>query len=565
MKLVDLIFEIVINEGVSKGNIPHNKGVSKYSLEYLNKIKEKYNGKPLYDFKNGEDKNVYKYVVRQGENFRLNFTKDMVREAYTDKQLEDIAKKYNTKNEFRVNDEGALKAAIKRGPFVIDSISGKKINTYEFYDKITSHMQTPHNYSKRLVYVFEFYDENNKPIASYIGLTNNSDKRKDEHLHGVNRLKKQKLTSVTKFLIKNPKLHYQYKELSGYVDSSEAVELEKYWENKYRNVGWEILNIQKTGALGPTGISVKKLREIVDYAYEVDGIRTLKDFRAKYKHVEHRIRIKGLDLPPFNLLDKFERKFKVTKLKNIDDLIKSALEYKTYDELKKDVVLVGKLKYRNLIDDVKKLFIERELNQTNKQVDEIATKEKELVGKGSFHNVYPSNKNPNMVYKIGFDEDVNGWVDLFKSRPDIFPKVYGTGHVNIKLKKQVTNFSWRTGEFKPITYNPGDTVKVKYVGVERLNTEKAKQHWNSLANVVSVMSGKSLQTYLTSLGIDEEMEEEFLSIGEKIKETGNDFIYNIFVEFYNLIHSVYELKPVADVHVGNYGYDKDGNLKCLDI
>jgi hypothetical protein len=205
------------------------------------------------------------------------------------------------------------------------------------------------------------------------------------------------------------------------------------------------------------------------------------------------------------------------------------------------------------------------IEMIQRDVDELATKEKELVGKGAFHNVYPSNKNPNMVYKIGFDEDVNGWVDLFKSRPDIFPKVYGAGHVNIKLKKQVTNFSWRTGEFKPITYNPGDTVKVKYVAVERLNTEKAKQHWNSLANVVSTMSDKSLQTYLTSLGMDEELEEEFLSLGEKIKETGNDFIYEIFVELYNLIHSVYELKPVADVHVGNYGYDKDGNLKCLDI
>ena len=31
-------------------------------------------------------------------------------------------------------------------------------------------------------------------------------------------------------------------------------------------------------------------------------------------------------------------------------------------------------------------------------VEEIATKEKELVGKGAFHNVYPSNKNPNIVY-----------------------------------------------------------------------------------------------------------------------------------------------------------------------
>ena len=199
------------------------------------------------------------------------------------------------------------------------------------------------------------------------------------------------------------------------------------------------------------------------------------------------------------------------------------------------------------------------------EVAELDTKDKDLVGKGAFHNVYISKKNPNVVYKIGFDEDVSGWVDIFKSRPDLFPKVYKMGHLNIKLKKSTTTFSWRTGDFKPITYNPGDTVKVRYVEVEKLDTDKAKSYWNSLANVVSVMSDKSLQTYLTSLGMDEEMEEEFKSLGEKIKETGNTFIYEILVDFYNLVHSVYELKPTADVHVGNYGYDNKGNLKCLDI
>ena len=68
------------------------------------------------------------------------------------------------------------------------------------------------------------------------------------------------------------------------------------------------------------------------------------------------------------------------------------------------------------------------------EVDELDTKDKDLVGKGAFHNVYISKKNPNVVYKIGFDEDVNGWVDIFKSRPDLFPKVYKMGHLNIKLK-----------------------------------------------------------------------------------------------------------------------------------
>lgn len=206
------------------------------------------------------------------------------------------------------------------------------------------------------------------------------------------------------------------------------------------------------------------------------------------------------------------------------------------------------------------------IEMVQRDVDELATREKELVGKGAFHNVYPSKKNPNIVYKIGFDEDVNDWVKVFKNRPDIFPKIYGMGHINVKLEKQVTNFSWRTGEFKPITYQPGDTVRVAYVAIERLDTKKVVEHWHSLAIKVGELSPSStgLQTYLTSLGLDDDLEQEFLSIGEKIKESDNN-IYNIFVDFYNLITSVYEIRPRADVHIGNYGYDKEGKLKCLDI
>ena len=164
-----------------------------------------------------------------------------------------------------------------------------------------------------------------------------------------------------------------------------------------------------------------------------------------------------------------------------------------------------------------------------------------------------------------FDEQTSPLYDYVASQlvggrlsAGIFPDVS-------TVTDNLLNTSTSTLDYTQAYLEPGDTVKVKYVAVERLNTEKAKQHWNSLANVVSVMSGKSLQTYLTSLGMDEEIEEEFLSIGEKIKETGNEFIYEIFVGFYNLVHSVYELKPTADVHVGNYGYDKYGNLKFLDI
>lgn len=588
-----------------KNRLDNKKRSASIPKEEIIKVADEFGNGLVSDFKRNFRK-YYQAAVSKGpfikigkNKFKNTFeffyeaTKNMVRtqrDPFTDDELRDIAKKYigKTLQDFRDGDPSAYEAALDRGPCT-DGNRGpckekdNRKNTYEFFKEITKDIKPTGSYSNKMVYVYEFRDENNNPVAAYVGLTDKGDVRHKEHMTGVTREGKPIETSVTKFIKENPNLHFTKLNLTdGYIDWESARKLEDEYEKKYENNGWKILNVAKTGSLGRSfGVSNDELKKRFDKYNTVAEIRK-KDSSA-YRLAWER-----------GILDDLTKNYKKLKtLRTDQELIDFALSYDTFADFKKDskaesIKVIAR--NRGLIPKIIELFKEKgdnpiyikKPNRSNQNesklsfkntiiemiqhdVDEIATKEKELVGKGAFHNVYPSNKNPNMVYKIGFDEDVNGWVDLFKSRPDIFPKVYSTGHVNIKLKKQVTNFSWRTGEFKPITYNPGDTVKVKYVGVERLNTEKAKQHWNSLANVVSVMSGKSLQTYLTSLGMDEEMEEEFLSIGERIKETGNDFIYKIFVEFYNLIHSVYELKPVADVHVGNYGYDKDGNLKCLDI
>jgi hypothetical protein len=553
----------------------------KVSDEQLRKIASEYDGRLLIDFIK-EKKNTYQIILSRGRDFLNDVTKNMVRfdqKSWTDEEIKNEALKYNSVSDFEKYSSRSFQAAKRKGPFIDDSSkpNGKK-NTLGFYYDVTKHMSRAGNRQQRIIYVHEFRDVEGNKVAAYVGLTYNPKQRLKSHVTGYYKDgKKIKNSPVTDFIKNNPNLVHEYKELTGYMDENEALIAEREWEEKYFKDGWLILNIKRGGSSLGGGVRIKNedLFKFIDWFYNTG--KPFSDLRKEYPNIISAIHKRQLHKPENG--DIFKN-FNYKKSTTEEFVIKQAMEYNGVKDLKeKNYKLYQRLIKRKLWDKVKELFIQRE-KQTNESklsfkntiiemiqhdVDEIATKEKELVGKGAFHNVYPSNKNPNMVYKIGFDEDVNGWVDLFKSRPDIFPKVYGTGYVNIKLKKQVTNFSWRTGEFKPITYNPGDTVKVKYVGVERLNTEKAKQHWNSLANVVSVMSGKSLQTYLTSLGMDEEMEEEFLSIGERIKETGNDFIYNIFVEFYNLIQSVYELKPVADVHVGNYGYDKDNNLKCLDI
>ena len=203
-------------------------------------------------------------------------------------------------------------------------------------------------------------------------------------------------------------------------------------------------------------------------------------------------------------------------------------------------------------------------------VEEIATKEKELVGKGAFHNVYISKKNPNVVYKIGFDEDVNGWVDIFKGHPDLFPKVYKMGHINIKLKKSATTLSWRNGEFKPITYSPGDTVNVKYVELEKLDTFKAQNDWLKLDYAITDLTeeGWEFQDYVIHLILNYTKEggdyDMIDAIDENIKVSHPEMV-DVLNKFVTLIRKICEVKKRPDLHIDNFGYDKDGNLKCLDI
>ena len=48
-----------------------------------------------------------------------------------------------------------------------------------------------------------------------------------------------------------------------------------------------------------------------------------------------------------------------------------------------------------------------------------------------------------------------------------------------------------------------------------------------------------------------------------VEKNGEDYIkFNMFI---NLIDQIIEIYPSADVHKNQFGYDVEGNLKCLDI
>ena len=107
----------------------------------------------------------------------------------------------------------------------------------KWLDDICNHMISLGNKTKRCIYVFEFDDN-----YAYIGLTYNIEKRINEHLNDKN-------SSVFNF-IKNNNSNYIFKQLTEYKNIEDSILDEETILNNYKENNWNIINKQKTGAVG---------------------------------------------------------------------------------------------------------------------------------------------------------------------------------------------------------------------------------------------------------------------------------------------------------------------------
>lgn len=106
------------------------------------------------------------------------------------------------------------------------------------WDKeLFKHMLPIGSRKKRLIYVYEFADK-----SCYIGLTGNAEKREDKHT------RTDLKCIVYKYIQKN--IPYNLIIKTDYIKSEDASLLEGVILNEYKNNGWNILNIAKTGGLG---------------------------------------------------------------------------------------------------------------------------------------------------------------------------------------------------------------------------------------------------------------------------------------------------------------------------
>lgn len=169
---------------------------------------------------------------------------------------------------------------------------------------------------------------------------------------------------------------------------------------------------------------------------------------------------------------------------------------------------------------------------------ELRIRDKELLGKGMEHDVYPS-LDPTKVIKVGQAKYVAKWVPLFKKHPDLFPIVYREG----------------------LTKDP----KVAYVVLEKLDTRNFLEDYLKLSLVLSKMNfNGGVYTAIKNSRYNEVRYDEIIN---KVNEVNSD-MSEFFVKLVDNVTAVDELMSWHkgfDFHEGQFGYGQNKIVKCLDV
>ena len=171
-------------------------------------------------------------------------------------------------------------------------------------------------------------------------------------------------------------------------------------------------------------------------------------------------------------------------------------------------------------------------------LEELRTRDKEILGQGMEHVVYPSN-DPNKVIKVGEAKYVAKWVPMFQKHPELFPIVYKQG----------------------LTKDP----KVAYVVLEKLDTRNFLEDYLKLGLVLSKI-GLNGGVY-GAINSSRYNEVKYDKIIDGINEV-NPNMSDLFIKLVDNVTAVNKLLPwhtKIDFHQGQFGYDSKKNVKCLDV
>ena len=179
--------------------------------------------------------------------------------------------------------------------------------------EICEHMTRIGNKHMRCVYVYEFPDN-----SAYIGLTYNIEQRQIDRDQNKN-------DQVTKHK-NNTGFEPIRKQLTDYINADEAAKLEIYYIDKYKEDGWNVLNVAPGGSLGggePKWTYDNCKNTLLKYKY-------IEDFANENRKMYNSIKRKNwVDL--LNLIESKPSEIKIQKEKLEREQQKEKIEIKNVD------------------------------------------------------------------------------------------------------------------------------------------------------------------------------------------------------------------------------------------
>lgn len=179
---------------------------------------------------------------------------------------------------------------------------------------------------------------------------------------------------------------------------------------------------------------------------------------------------------------------------------------------------------------------------------------KPILGTGVEHDIYPDNKNKDRIFKVPKDavakDEMYKWIKTFSKYPRIFAKIY-------RAKDN------------------------SYVSLEKLDTSRVQQEYRRLYDYFttkhplidqetsSISSDPLIEMFLIMSLLDStENKGKIRDIQKRMRQDDPSLlpIFNNWLKLTLIMRDVAERENLAiDFHIDNFGYDKEGNLKMLDI
>lgn len=261
------------------GHLQRGAGIDRWDIENIKKIISNY--KNLIDFRRDHE-HIYNQIKGRGRKLNDELLGHLEKRAekYTEDDLRKLAEPFKHKRDFEKKYPSQYDIARKNG----------------WLNKIKDWEPLGNTYN-RMVYVYEFKDKKDNPLAVYVGLTGNEDRRDREHISGwVSRSGKS--SPVYRYIIGNNIKPVKRILSNGYIPYKDAIDMECYYQNDFYkkdknedgSLVWFPLHSQKCGGLGGYGVTwtEEKIRK------EAQQYNSISDFYKYSRPAYMASRRKGL-------------------------------------------------------------------------------------------------------------------------------------------------------------------------------------------------------------------------------------------------------------------------------